>query len=352
MPLSTINNTKPLPFAVSLGEPAGIGPETILKAWMDRADHNLPDFFVVGSERVLAETARKLGLEIPLQPLSSLEDVGAAFPDALPVLDLGLTDEFTFGTPSTATAALTIGAIEKSVELIFEGKAAGLVTAPIQKSVLYEAGFSCPGHTEYLAELCQKQASAPHTPVLMPVMMLVSDHLRVVPLTIHMAITDVVKAITPELIRRTSEIINTALIQDFGLDHPRIAVAGLNPHAGEDGAMGTEEQRIITPALDLLRAQGMNIRGPLPADTLFHEAARATYDAALCMYHDQALIPIKTLDFDGGVNVTIGLPIIRTSPDHGTALDIAGKNLASANSMINALKQAQKIYTNRTRKNV
>ena len=343
MPLSTINNQKPLPFAISIGEPSGIGPESILKSWAARNEHKLPDFIVVGSEQILAKTALKLEIDIPLQAVSSLAEVSDIFQTALPVLDIGHDADFEFGAPSTQTAALTIGAIEKPVELIFDRQAAALITAPIQKSILYEVGFTSPGHTEYLAELCKKKTSAAE----IPVMMLVSDGLRVVPLTIHTPLTQVAKTITPDLIRRTCEKINASLIKDFGIKSPRIAVAGLNPHAGEDGTMGNEEQLVIGPTLDRLRNKGLDIQGPLPADTMFHEKARAKYDAALCMYHDQALIPIKTLDFDSGVNVTIGLPIVRTSPDHGTALDIAGQNKANPTSMINAIKVAQQIYTNR-----
>lgn len=348
MPSSTINNSEPLPFAISIGEPSGIGPEIILKSWSARNKHKLPDFIVVGSEQILARTVVKLGLNIPLQTVSSLSETGNIFQTALPILDMGLDADFEFGIPSTHTASLTIEAIKKSVALIFDHKVAGLVTAPIQKSALYQAGFSSPGHTEYLAHLCKKITSDDE----MPVMMLISDGLRVVPLTIHMPFSQVAKSITPDLIRRTCEKITTALIQDFGISNPRIAVAGLNPHAGEDGAMGNEEQLVIAPALDQLRNQGMNIRGPLPADTMFHTAARARYDAALCMYHDQALLPVKTLDFEGAVNVTLGLPIVRTSPDHGTALNIAGKNLANPDSMINALKMAEKIYANRMKSHV
>ncbi len=343
MPSSTINNSKSLPFALSIGEPSGIGPEIILKSWAERSEQKLPDFFVVGSEQIMLKTAQKIGLDIPLQKITTPMQVSTIFQNALPVLDIERDADFEFGNPSTLTAALTIGAIEQSVKMVFDGKAAGLVTAPIQKAALYEAGFTSPGHTEFLAELCKKRTSAAE----MPVMMLVADGLRVVPLTIHITITEVAKSISPDIIRWTCEKVNTALIEDFGIEKPRIAVAGLNPHAGEDGTIGNEEQLIIGPALDRLRDQGMNIMGPLPADTMFHGAARVKYDAALCMYHDQALIPIKTLDFEGGVNVTVGLPIVRTSPDHGTALDIAGQNLANPNSMINALRMAEQIYKNR-----
>ncbi len=343
MPLSTINNSDQLPFAISIGEPSGIGPEIILKSWSERIKQKLPIFFVVGSEQIMRETALKLGLDIPLCAVSTHTEVNAIFQKALPVLDIGHDADFEFGNPSTRSAPITLGAIEKSVEMIFEGKAAGLITAPIQKSFLYQSGFNSPGHTEYLAVLCEKKTSIPE----MPLMMLVSNGFRVVPLTIHIRLAQVAESITQELIQKTCEKLHQAMIQDFGLNNPRIAVAGLNPHAGEDGTMGKEEQLVIRPALDRLRDQGMNISGPLPADTMFHEAARTKYDAALCMYHDQALIPVKTLDFYGGVNVTLGLPIVRTSPDHGTALDIAGQNLANPNSMINALKLAQKIYINR-----
>ncbi|VAV86509.1 4-hydroxythreonine-4-phosphate dehydrogenase [hydrothermal vent metagenome] len=342
MPSSTIN--KSLPFALSIGEPAGIGPEIILKSWAGKSRHDLPPFFVIGRLETLAKTMRALGLDIPLQSICETAETKDVFPKALPVLCLEHEADFNFGRASPQTASMVLKSIETAVKLILEGQAAGLVTAPIQKSVLYEAGFTCPGHTEYLAELCNS-----NTP---PVMMLLSDELRVVPLTIHRAISEVPGAITADLIEQTCRTLHTALKQDFGLKNPRIAVAGLNPHAGEDGSMGQEEQLVITPALDRLRRQGMDIRGPLPADTMFHAAARTSYDAALCMYHDQALLPLKTLDFDGGVNVTLGLPIVRTSPDHGTALDIAGKNLASPNSMINALKQAEKIHLNRTKSHV
>jgi len=348
MPLSTINK-KALPLAISAGEPAGIGPEVILKSWIERHRRDLPAFFVIGNPQIFQKTARKLGLDVPMHIIEAPDQTQDVFLDHLPLYDHGpetehkVGAEFQFGSPSVTTAAGTIDAIKRAVEFIFEGDAAGLITAPIQKSVLYDAGFSCPGHTEYLAELCQTITSQPEAPV----MMLVSEYLRVVPLTIHIPLRDVSRAITADLITRICTKITTALRQDFGIEKPRITVAGLNPHAGENGAMGDEDEQIIRPAIDKLRDLGMNISGPLPADTLFHKAARATYDAALCMYHDQALIPIKTLDFDGGVNVTLGLPIIRTSPDHGTALNIAGQNLARADSMINAIKLADKIYQNR-----
>ncbi len=331
-----------------MGEPAGIGPEIILKSWLARHERDLPPFFITGSEAILRRTAVKLGLEIPLQSIQCPAEAGIVFPDRLPVIDVGDDKNFLFGRPSTDTASLTVRAIDKAVEYIFDRQAMGLVTAPIQKSSLYNAGFTSPGHTEYLAELCHSKSGKSESPV----MMLVSGQLRVVPLTIHMALARVPQSITAELIESTCQKIHRALIRDFRLENPRITVAGLNPHAGENNAMGDEDTQIIRPAIDRLRDRGMNIRGPLPADTLFHAAARSRYDAVLCMYHDQALIPIKTLDFDGGVNVTVGLPIVRTSPDHGTALNIAGQNLAGPGSMINAIKLAERIYINRTMNHV
>jgi len=341
MPLSTINN--PLPLAVSMGEPAGIGGEVILKSWQTRSQHNIPTFFVVGSIGILSRTARQLGLDIPLAAISSPDETATIFQDALPVIDIDSREDFIFGQPSTLTAPLVINAIDKATGFVLTGKAAGLVTAPIQKSVLYQSGFSCPGHTEYLAELCRAKNHPPEVPV----MMLVSDDLRVVPLTIHIALADVARAITPEALSECCRKTTAALIQDFAVKKPRIAVAALNPHAGEDGAMGMEEKLVIGPTLDKLRREGLDIIGPLPADTLFDARTRSTYDAAICMYHDQALIPIKTLDIDGGVNVTAGLPIVRTSPDHGTALNIAGQNIARPGSIIRALKLAGYISANR-----
>ncbi|PHZ86099.1 4-hydroxythreonine-4-phosphate dehydrogenase PdxA [Paremcibacter congregatus] len=348
MPSSTINNSLPqdaLPLAVSLGEPAGIGPEIIIKAWAERQTHQLPPFFVIGAAAILQQAALDIGITLPLRVISSPDQCTAAFDSALPVLDMGLSLSVTSGKPSAKTAPLVLGAIEQATQFIFDGKAAGLVTAPIQKSVLYDAGFDFPGHTEYLAKLCNDHTGKGETSV----MMLMGKDLRVVPLTVHTALKDVPASITADLITDTLICLHHALKQDFGLSAPRIAVAGLNPHAGEDGAMGQEEQTVIAPALDKLRVQGMDISGPLPADTMFHDAARARYDAALCMYHDQALIPVKTLDFDG-VNITLGLPIVRTSPDHGTALNIAGQNKASPMSMINALKCAAEIARHRTQK--
>lgn len=342
MPLSTIDNLCP-PLAISIGEVAGIGPEIILKCWRLRHENALPPFFVVGASSVLHHTAKALGYEIELVRIEDPSQTMDIFPHSLPVLDIDSETDVEAGFPNPSTAPLVVGAIEKAVELILAGKASGLVTAPIQKAVLYEAGFSFPGHTEFLADLCEI-----HTGNLQKsVMMLACEELRVVPLTIHTALSQVPAAITKPLITQTAETVLDALKKDFGLEQPHLAISGLNPHAGEEGGMGREEQDIILPAIQKMQQKGLKVSGPYPADTLFHKAAREKYDAALCMYHDQALIPIKTLDFDGGVNVTLGLPIVRTSPDHGTALDLAGKGQANPTSMINALKMAHMIAQNR-----
>jgi len=345
MPSSTIDNSVShhAPLAISIGEVAGIGPEIILKCWQQRKAEKLPAFFVTGSLAIMRDYAELCGLEDALVRIDEPSQASALFPRHLPVLDIDVTSSLQVGKATPATAPLVVGAIEKAVELIFAGKASGLVTAPIQKSVLYEAGFTFPGHTEFLAELCARHTGKKHTSV----MMLASSALKVVPLTIHMALSQVPGAITEALIHQTATAIIKALKQDFGLEQPLLAISGLNPHAGEDGAMGSEEQDIILPAIKKLQASGLNVTGPHPADTMFHKEARARYDAALCMYHDQALIPIKTLDFDGGVNVTLGLPIVRTSPDHGTALDLAGQGKANATSMLGAIKMAHEIARNR-----
>ena len=331
MPLSTTGN--PLkPLAVSIGEPAGIGPEIICKAWQHRDAEQLPPFFVLGAVDIL----RDLAPDTPLQGIDAPEDCEKTFAGALPVLDIPCDALATPGTPTGATATMVISALDQAVDLFFQQRIAGLVTAPIQKSILYQAGFDCPGHTEYLAQLC-----ADHTDTVQKaVMMLACDDLRVIPLTIHVPLSEVPKLVTEELILETCRKVDSAMRNDYGIVQPRIAVAGLNPHAGEDGGLGREEIEVITPALEKLKVEGLTVFGPLSADTMFHDLARTTYDVAVCMYHDQALIPIKTLDFDGGVNVTLGLPLIRTSPDHGTALNIAGQGKANPKSFIKALETA------------
>ncbi len=328
-----------LPIAVTIGEPSGVGPEVILKAWFKRKEFNLADFFVIGSATILEKYAEHLSLNVPISTITAPEQTASKFRISLPVLDLNLANEFVLGTPTITTAPMVIGAIEKSVELIMNGSVRAMVTAPIHKAALYEAGFKSPGHTEFLAQICENYKGEPFHPV----MMLASEQLCVVPLTIHVALKDVPGLINEEIIIKTVKIINFSMQKYFGLENPRIAISGLNPHAGENNAFGREETDIIIPAIEKLKLEAIRITGPIPADTMFHKAARDKYDVALCMYHDQALIPIKTIDFDAGVNVTLGLPIIRTSPDHGTALNIAGRGLANPTSIINSLKLADRM---------
>lgn len=315
-----------LPVAVTCGEPAGIGPEIAAKAW-DALRTKLP-FFLIGDPRHLPSGT-------PVAEISDPAEALTACKRALPVLTHSFPEPAHHGSPAPQNAAGVIEAIARGVDLVMRGEASALCTAPIHKKALKDgAGFAYPGHTEYLAALAG---------VDQVVMMLAGEGLRVVPVTIHIALTEVAGALTPKLLSDTLRITHRSLQTDFGIDMPCIAVAGLNPHAGEGGAMGREEIEVITPVMDALRAEGMILKGPMSADTMFHAAARRNYDAAVCMYHDQALIPIKTVDFAGGVNITLGLPFIRTSPDHGTAFDIAGKGLADATSMIAALKQAARM---------
>ena len=321
-----------------MGEPAGVGPEITLKAWQVRHTQNLPPFVVLADPEVLAMAGEALSLTTPLKAVTSPQEALAVFADALPVLPVDAGGAVTFGKPSPLTAGAVIRSISEAVRLAESGAVAGVVTNPIQKSVLYDAGFKHPGHTEFIAEL---------TGGARPIMMLAIPGLRVVPLTIHIPLAQVASAITTAAIIEVGQRVLAALRRDFAITTPRLAVAGLNPHAGEGGALGREEIDIIAPAVTALRQDGWMVRGPYPPDSLFSEAARATYDAALCMYHDQALIPLKALDFERGVNITLGLSIIRTSPDHGTALDIAGRGLASAESLIAALHTARCIAGHR-----
>ncbi|MEL6677125.1 MAG: 4-hydroxythreonine-4-phosphate dehydrogenase PdxA [Pseudomonadota bacterium] len=316
---------------LTTGDPAGIGPELAVKAWSAQTT----PFALLGCARMMAEMEA-----VPVEPVRTVAEAAAAFPSALPVLDRPLPAPVTAGTPTPANAPWIIDLIREGVDLCRAGGATALVTNPINKKALKDgAGFAFPGHTEYLAALCD---------VTRPVMMLAGPELRVVPVTIHIALAEVPEALTPGLIEETVRVTVAGLQQDFGIPAPRLAVAGLNPHAGEGGAMGGEEIALIAPTLDRLRADGFHIAGPLSADTMFHPEARARYDAALCMYHDQALIPLKTLSFADGVNVTLGLPIVRTSPDHGTAYDIAGQGLADPQSLLAALAMAQTMAAHRT----
>ena len=325
-------------LALTMGEPAGIGPDITLGAWMQRASARLPAFVVFGSRAALGERAVMLGLSVPIETVATADAARAVW-DAgrLPVIDIALARPVEAGKPDPGNGAAVIAAIERATADVMAGRACALVTNPIAKSVLYAAGFAHPGHTEFLAALAGK---ADGGATVIPVMMLVAPQLRVVPLTIHIPLADVPRAISGVAIETAARIMAASLVLDFGIARPRIAVAGLNPHAGESGGLGREEIEIITPAIAALAAQGLDITGPLSADTMFHAAARARYDAALCMYHDQALIPIKTLAFDDGVNVTLGLPFVRTSPDHGTAFDIAGHGHARPASLIAALRLA------------
>ena len=327
-----------LPLALTLGEPAGIGPDITLAAWLKRRELALPPFYVSGDPELLAQRAKALGLDVPVASVAPHAAV-ATFSAALPVSNCGLPATASPGRPDATSAAVAIAAIREAVADVVAGRAAAVVTNPIAKSVLTRAGFAHPGHTEFLAELAGKQSGTS----VRPVMMLWSPELAVVPVTIHQALRDAITALSTDLIVDTCRIAAADLRQRFGITPPRLALAGLNPHAGEDGTMGDEEKTIIAPAIERLRADGLAVSGPFPADTLFHAAARKTYDCAVCMYHDQALIPIKTLAFDSAVNVTLGLPFVRTSPDHGTAFDIAGTGRANPASLIEALRLAARL---------
>ena len=322
--------TTAAPLAVTMGEPAGVGAELSLKAWLARHSAARP-FFVLDDPGRLASLVRGLGLNVPIVEIERPEDAVSRFATALPVLPVRLAVPPNPGHPDVANAGATLEAIERAAAFAMAGSVAGIVTNPIQKKTLQDAGFRHPGHTEFLAELAGGVEVA---------MMLACPELRVVPVTIHLSLADAVRSLDGDAIVRAGRIAAMGLHDLFGIERPRLAVAALNPHAGEQGAMGDEERRIIVPAIEALRRQGIDAQGPAPADTLFHAAARPAYDVALCMYHDQALIPIKTIDFSGGVNVTLGLPFVRTSPDHGTALDIAGTGRADPASLLAAFDMA------------
>lgn len=325
------------PLAISMGEPAGIGPDIILALYAERANYGLSPFLVYGHAGFLAARAQRLGLRLAIEE-STPEDAPSVFPRALPVVSLeGLVPDRP-GTISPVSGRVVIEAIARAVEDVLAGRCRGLVTAPINKAALYAAGFTHPGHTEYLAELTSRNGG-PHRAV----MMLAHDDLRVVPLTIHEPLTAVPALITPRLIEETVKVLAHDLKTRFGIAAPRIAVAGLNPHAGEGGSIGGEETAIISPALTGLRQEGYDISGPHPADTLFYPPHWRQYDVVLAMYHDQALIPVKTVAFDSAVNVTLGLPIVRTSPDHGTGFDLAGTGKASPKSLLASLRLADRL---------
>ncbi|RVB72787.1 MULTISPECIES: 4-hydroxythreonine-4-phosphate dehydrogenase PdxA [unclassified Mesorhizobium] len=327
-----------LPLALSVGDPSGIGPEIAIAAWQARDSAGVPPFYLLADPALVSARARRLVADMPITETMPAE-AARVFTRALPVVPLVARFVDDPGRPDTANAAGIIEAIDRAVDDCLGGRAAAVVTCPIAKKPLYDAGFRFPGHTEYLAHLATLHTGAE----AMPVMMLAGPELRTVPVTIHIALSEVPKALTTDLIVATARITAADLEHRFGIAKPRLAIAGLNPHAGEGGAMGAEDEHIIRPAIDRLRAEGIDAFGPLPADTLFHARARTGYDVALCMYHDQALIPAKALAFDEAVNVTLGLPFIRTSPDHGTAFDIAGKGIARADSLIAALRLARRL---------
>lgn len=328
-----------------MGEPAGIGAELTLMAWSRRHESDVPPFFCLDDPERLAALAQGLRMAVPIARLEAPEAAAAAFATALPVLAEPLPAAVEPGRPDAANGAAVLRSIARGATLAQAGRAVALVTNPIHKALLYEAGFRHPGHTEYLGELAARNGAWSGRPV----MMLACPGLRVVPVTVHLPLRRAVCELSRAAIMAAGRVTAAALRGDFAIARPRLAVAGLNPHAGEAGALGREELEVIGPAVAALRGEGLEVAGPAPADSLFHPAARAGYDAALCMYHDQALIPLKTIDFAGGVNVTLGLPFVRTSPDHGTALDIAGTGRADPSSLLAALAMARDIAANRAR---
>ncbi len=328
------------PLAVSLGDPAGVGPELICEAWARRKAERLPPFLVIGGAGVLRQAAARCGLDLAVEVVDSPGEAAATFASALPVLG-DLDAAYRPGRPNADGARLAMTSLEQAVALTAFGSTGAVVTGPIAKARLAEVGFAFPGQTEFVADASGVAAED-------AVMMLAGPSLRTVPLTVHVALVEVPNLLSSELIVRRSRIVAMALRTDFGIAEPRLAICGLNPHAGEHGRMGDEEQRIIAPAIAALRAEGIDASGPHPADSLFTPRARATYDVAVAMYHDQALVPLKALDFDQGVNVTLGLPIVRTSPDHGTAFAIAGTGVANADATIAAIRMAGEIAARRT----
>jgi len=319
-------------LAVSLGDPAGVGPELLAEAWLRREEAALAPFFAVGGAGLLAQAAGQRGLAVPVARIEDPGEAQDAFRHGLPVLGT-IDGPYRPGEPDRDGAELALASLSEAARLAAQGRAGGIVTGPIAKSRLAEVGFAHPGQTEFVAEACGVAAGD-------AVMMLAGPSLRTVPLTVHVALAEVPSLLTETLIRRRAEITAMALQRAFGIARPRLAIAALNPHAGEDGRFGDEERRVIAPAIAALVAEGIDATGPHPADALFAPHARGGYDVALCMYHDQALIPLKALDFDKGVNVTLGLPIVRTSPDHGTAFAIAGKRRADAGATIAAIRMA------------
>jgi 4-hydroxythreonine-4-phosphate dehydrogenase len=336
--------SRPAPLALTLGDPRGVGPEIVVKAWQALRETG-PAFVVIGDPDTVAG-AFYGGHEPTVERARTPAEGAKLFRHVLPVLDVPDERQLVPGSTADTREAAIVRWIVQAAELALAGKVSGVVTAPIAKAPLYEAGFRFPGHTEFLAELT---AEAPVQGPRGPVMMLTARDLRVALVTIHTPLAQVPAAVTADKVVHTALVTAVALQRDFGIAAPRLALAGLNPHAGEDGTIGREEIEVLAPAVAALRAQGIDITDPKPADTLFHEEARKAYDAVICLYHDQALIPVKTLDFWGGVNVTLGLPIVRTSPDHGTGFDIAGRGIARADSLIQAVKLAAQIAERRAK---
>jgi 4-hydroxythreonine-4-phosphate dehydrogenase len=328
------------PLALTMGDPAGIGSELTLKAWLALHAAGHP-FVALDDPARLERLARDLNLAVPIRTVDTAAEAANVFRSALPVLPVPLAAIPIPGQPDQANARAVVASIERATKLAQAREVGAVVTNPINKAALYQAGFAYPGHTEFLAELTGATGQQ--------IMMLASPMLRVVPVTVHASLRDSIAMLTTDMIVAAARTTAIALRRDFGLAAPRLAVAGLNPHAGEQGALGTEETTLVQPAIDILRAEGIDVSGPWPPDTMFTATARARYDVAICMYHDQALIPLKTLDMDHGVNVTLGLPIVRTSPDHGTAFDIAGKGVADATSLLAALELAGALAERRTR---
>lgn len=327
------------PISISMGEPAGIGSECLFKSWQARGEQHIPPFYLVGDVEFTQQQAKALHMAVPVQKIEHPSQANGVFGKALPVYHLALNADVKPGHADPSNASTVLDSIKIATQHVLDGDASAIVTLPIHKSTLYQSGFSFPGHTEYLTALCNSTKST--------VMMLEIDGLRVALSTIHLSLKDAIGKITTSLIVNQALTVERAMRHMFGIAKPRLALAALNPHAGEHGAMGLEEIEIITPALEQIRERGISVTGPHPADTMFHAKARAQYDCAICLYHDQGLIPIKTLDFHGGVNITLGLPIVRTSPDHGTAFDIAGKGIADPSSLIASIKRAQQLASAR-----
>ncbi len=324
---------EPRPLALTMGDPAGVGGECTLRAWLAR--RGTYPFFALDDPDHLALLAQRLGLDVPIVSIASPADAAGVFDAAMPVFPMPLPGPVRFGQPDPANAPIVIDSIAQAAAMAMRGEAGAVVTNPINKAALYSAGFAHPGHTEFLAAITGVPGES--------IMMLASPLLRVVPVTVHVSLRDAIDMLTPATIVAAARTVHAALKRDFGIERPRLAIAGLNPHAGEQGALGREEITLVLPAIEQLRGEGMDVSGPWPPDTMFTRIARPKYDVAICLYHDQALIPLKTLDMDHGVNVTLGLPIVRTSPDHGTAYDIAGKGIADPTSLLAAIDLAAEL---------